>query len=354
MTSSLTIKAGIAVLAAAVTVPLLLLLVVLPLSDRACAATASGPLPAVDGYTPQQLAIARLAITTGRQRGIDDHGITAALMAAAAESSFRNLANPAVPQSLQYDNDGIGADYDSVGPWQMRASVWGGMGIAALMDPAAQANWFYDQLTKVPGWHTMAPDVIAQAVENSNVPDAYGHTRDRVTALLAALVPVIGIPASDCQPAIGAGTGFGPRILASAARWIGTPYVWGGGNETGPTNGGFDCSGLVLYAVFTASGGRITLPHYTQSQQNDPRAEVIPFDDRQPGDLIYFTAPGVTDSHHVAIYAGRDHGADIILQAPTSGIPVGYARLDHWTAPGEHLDVRRITGPEARTGGAPQ
>jgi len=354
MTSSPTIKAVVAVLAAAVTVPLVLLLVVLPLSDRACAATSSGPIPTVDGYTPQQLAIVRLAITTGRQRGIDDHGITAALMAAEAESGDRNLANPAVPQSLQYDHDGLSTDYDSVGPWQMRASVWGGMGIAALMDPAAQANWFYGQLAKVPGWQTMAPDALAQAIENSNVPDAYGRTRNRVAALLAVLGPGIGIPTDDCQPAADAGTGFGARILASAARWIGAPYVWGGGNETGPTNGGFDCSGLVLYAVFTASGGRITLPHYTQSQQDDPRATVIPFDHRQPGDLIYFTAPGATDSHHVAIYAGRDHGADIILQAPTSGIPVGYARLDHWTAPGEHLDVRRITGPDARTGGAPR
>ncbi len=44
----------------------------------------------------------------------------------------------------------------------------------------------------------------------------------------------------------------------------------------------------------------------------------------------------------------------MILQAPASGIPVGYARLDRWTAPGERLDIRRITGPGTRTGGAPQ
>src|SRR6266568_3026371 len=231
MTRSPTLKAVVAVLAAAVAVPLLLLIVVLPLSEQACAANTSGPLPAIDGYTPQQLAIARLAIASGRGRGIDEHGITAALMAAAAESDFRNLANPAVPQSLRYDNDGIGTDYDSVGPWQMRASVWGGMGVAALMDPAAQANWFYDQLAKVPGWRTMPPDIIAQAVENSNVPDAYGRARDRVTALLATLTPDRDVSTGDCQPPIDAGSGLGARILAAAAHWIGTPYVWGGGNE---------------------------------------------------------------------------------------------------------------------------
>jgi cell wall-associated NlpC family hydrolase len=35
----------------------------------------------------------------------------------------------------------------------------------------------------------------------------------------------------------------GHEVYAAAARWIGTPYVWGGGNCNGPTKGGFDCSG---------------------------------------------------------------------------------------------------------------
>ncbi|WP_425577319.1 NlpC/P60 family protein [Nocardioides endophyticus] len=42
---------------------------------------------------------------------------------------------------------------------------------------------------------------------------------------------------------------------------MGKPYVWGGGNFEGPIGGGFDCSGLVLYAAYQASGGRIRLPH---------------------------------------------------------------------------------------------
>ncbi|WP_225730464.1 MULTISPECIES: C40 family peptidase [unclassified Nocardia] len=333
-------RAALGVVAMTLAIPLLLILVVLPLSEQGCGAQASGPLPAVDGYAPGQVAIARLAITIGRQRGVDEHGITAALMAAAAESGFRNYANINVPESLRYDHDGVGSDYDSVGPWQMRASVWGAMGMARLMDPAQQATWFYDQLDKIPGWHTMAPEAIAQAIEKSNVPSAYGPTHNSVAALLAALAPGIGIRVGDCRADIPAG--LGARIVEEAARWLGRPYVWGGGDQTGPTNGGFDCSGLVLYAVYTASGGRITLPHYTQAQQDDPRAIPIPFEARQPGDLIYFTAPGATDSHHVAIYAGQRDGTDIILHAPTFDVPVSYGRLDQWTATGERLDVRRI------------
>ncbi len=35
----------------------------------------------------------------------------------------------------------------------------------------------------------------------------------------------------------------GHQVYAAAARWIGTRYVWAGGNCNGPTKGGFDCSG---------------------------------------------------------------------------------------------------------------
>ncbi|RJO77650.1 peptidoglycan endopeptidase [Nocardia panacis] len=320
--------------------PLLLVLVVLPLSDRACGATASGPLPAVDGYSPAQVAIARLAISIGHQRGIDEHGITAAMMAAAAESGFRNYANINVPESLRYDHDAVGSDYDSVGPWQLRASVWGAMGMAQLMDPAQQATWFYDQLDKLPGWHAMAPEAIAQAIEKSAVPDAYAPTHHMVRTLLAVLAPVVGGTVARCLTE--GPVGPGARVVELAARWIDWPYVWGGGDPSGPTNGGFDCSGLVLHAVHGATGGRITLPHYTQSQQDDPHLTPIAFDARQPGDLIFFTTPGSGDSHHVAIYAGQRDGADIILHAPTFGVPVGYARLDQWVTAGERLDIRRV------------
>lgn len=36
----------------------------------------------------------------------------------------------------------------------------------------------------------------------------------------------------------------GNLIYAAAAKKLGTPYKWAGGNCAGKTNGGFDCSGL--------------------------------------------------------------------------------------------------------------
>ncbi|PXX53452.1 NlpC/P60 family protein [Nocardia tenerifensis] len=298
----------------------------------------------VAGYTDKQIAIARIAIEVGRQRGMPELGVTAALLAAAAESDFQNYANSTVPESLRYDHDIVGSDYDSVGPWQLRASIWGSVGMAQLMNPRYQANWFYDQLGKLPGWQQMPAAEIAQAVERSAVPSAYGRHAERVTQLLAALGNGTRAMRVGCVNSVT--DGFGQRVLDAAHRWIGWPYVWGGGDEAGPTGGGFDCSGLTLHAIYVASEGRIRLPHYTQSQLAHPDALEVPLGQQRPGDLIFFTAPEQADSHHVAIYAGIIDGVESVLHAATFGVPVVYAPLAQWSK--ERWDIRRYgAGDEA-------
>src|SRR5690606_32152981 len=111
-----------------------------PLSS---AAGVDGPAgQTVAGLSEAQLQLARNGVAICRQRGMREAVIIAELAAQATESTFRNLANPAVPQSLDYPHDGLGFDHDSVGPHQMRASIWGSVGIATLMDPIYQINWF--------------------------------------------------------------------------------------------------------------------------------------------------------------------------------------------------------------------
>ena len=82
-------------------------------------------------------------------------------------------------------------------------------------------------------------------------------------------------------------SGGGGSAVAAARAQIGTPYVLGG---TQP--GGFDCSGLVLYA-FKQAG--ITLPRtsFAQFGVGTPvsRANV------QAGDLVFFNANGPGASH---------------------------------------------------------
>ncbi|MEU2258108.1 C40 family peptidase [Nocardia xishanensis] len=361
-----------AVIATALGLPAVLLLLLLmvvgadpslscttPLTSGGAAGVSGATGQAVAGLSERQLLLARNGVAIGKQRGIPEPVIIAELAAQATESSFRNLANPTVPESLNYANDGLGYDHDSVGPHQMRASIWGEVGIATLMDPVYQINWFYDQAERLgAAVGAMSPAELAQEIERS-APNAYSGQLElarRLYGMFADIDPAsmprspAGEPAAGCGPT-GSGTSlpgqaseFGRAVLEHAARWMGTPYVWGGGDVNGPTSGGFDCSGLTLYAIYNASGGRIRLPHYTQAQQDHPTAQVVPFAERAPGDLIFFTAKGASDSHHVGIYYGRDEqGRDLLLHAPQSGQTVTLTPLSAWD--GEHIDVRRYSSP---------
>ncbi|EOM75603.1 lytic transglycosylase [Rhodococcus rhodnii] len=107
------------------------------------------------------------------------------------------------------------------------------------------------------------------------------------------------------------GTGFGASgVVDAAMRYLGLPYVWGGGNINGPTMGGFDCSGLTSYAVHAASG--VTLPRTSEMQWRV--GTEIPLDQAKPGDLL-FGNWGAGGPGHVAIYVGGGQ----MLHAPTTG-----------------------------------
>ncbi|MFD4429817.1 C40 family peptidase [Nocardia sp. NPDC058497] len=313
----------------------------------------------VAGLSEAQLSLARNGVVIGKQRGMPESVVLAELAAQATESSFRNLANSNVPESLGYANDGVGSNYDSVGPHQIRVSIHGDVGLANLMDPVFQINWFYDKAEALADAEAMSPADLAQAIERSS-PNAYAGQLDLAARLyeeFAGIDPGTAVVAAGVSGGCGNGgsgaplaaadaSGFGRAVIDAAYRWMGTDYVWGGGDADGPTMGGFDCSGLTLYAVYQASGGQIRLAHYTQAQQDDSRAQAVPFADRQPGDLIYFTAPGDTDSHHVGIYYGRDEqGRDLLLHAPQTGQTVTITPLSAWD--GERMDVRRFGSPDS-------
>jgi cell wall-associated NlpC family hydrolase len=122
-----------------------------------------------------------------------------------------------------------------------------------------------------------------------------------------------------------AGGDLGRRIVTEATAKRGVPYAWGGGTVKGPSRGiccspgghdgrktiGFDCSGLTLYAVYQASGGRIRLPRTAAEQVR--RGKLVSRGNLRPGDLIGFDhGQGVT---HIGIYIG--HGR--IVNAPQTG-----------------------------------
>lgn len=131
--------------------------------------------------------------------------------------------------------------------------------------------------------------------------------------------------------------GAGAAIVAAAEKELGVPYVYGGGGPTGPTYGGFDCSGLTQYAVYQATGGRVLLPRTSQGQRT--AGVEVPRADMQPGDLIIFDVP--TDPApwgHVGIYVG---GGDMV-DAPEPGTPVRVESImtPYWQSMA--WDVRRV------------
>lgn len=99
----------------------------------------------------------------------------------------------------------------------------------------------------------------------------------------------------------------GKKIVTTAARFLGTPYLWGG-----LTPFGYDCSGLVQM-VFGFYG--IRLPR----DSKDQRKEGVPVERSalQPGDLVF--SPG-----HVAISCG---GSEILHASAGRGM-VAFDSLD--------------------------
>ncbi|WP_329167515.1 NlpC/P60 family protein (plasmid) [Streptomyces sp. NBC_01717] len=142
----------------------------------------------------------------------------------------------------------------------------------------------------------------------------------RILQLMGKYTAILGQPAGP----------FGSRVVSYAKRWMGTPYSWGGGSVSGPTLGvaqgagtrGFDCSSLVQYAVYHASGGKLTLPRTSQAQVGVGRA--IAHKNLQPGDVIAFQLSGPAGGYdHIGIYVGGGQ----FVHAPRTGQTVSIARL---------------------------
>src|SRR3954451_8987143 len=304
-----------------------------------------------------QLTRAATIVSVGAgTRGVGRDGILIALMAALTESHLRMLSNTsAYPDSASYPNDGNGGDHDSLGLFQMRPSTgWGA--VADLMDSEYQAAAFYGGptgpnagsprgLLDIQGWEQLPQGAAAQAVEASAYEDRYAAYDPVAEAIIGAIAT--GTSTSSCQAPSEAGApllaGFAGAFIASARTQLGRPYVWGGGAYSGPSGigsdgrgPGLDCSGLVLYAAYQASNGTLRLPHYSGAQITF--GHEIAWDDKQPGDLVFFTHPGASAPHHVAIYLGGNS----ILQAPHTGDHVRVGTIAEFA--GEVMTVRRLGG----------
>jgi peptidoglycan hydrolase-like protein with peptidoglycan-binding domain len=103
----------------------------------------------------------------------------------------------------------------------------------------------------------------------------------------------------------------GARVVATAKRYLGTPYRWGGASPAT----GFDCSGFVMY-VYAKFG--VSLPHNAAAQYGYGRP--VSRAQLRPGDLVFFNGLG-----HDGIYVGggrfihSPHTGDVVKISPLSG-----------------------------------
>jgi cell wall-associated NlpC family hydrolase len=122
-------------------------------------------------------------------------------------------------------------------------------------------------------------------------------------------------------------------MVQSATAMLGQPYRFGGAAP-----GGFDCSGLVIFAARSAG---IHLPRTVKDQL---RAGVpIARRELAPGDLVFMHLDRKELHVGIALGAGR------FIHAPASG---GRVRIDSLAAPPYStgfMSARRVIGFERRT-----
>lgn len=219
---------------------------------------------------------------------------------------------------------------------QIQAMFGQQAGQVATLPSAPTAGAFRDALVKA---DATAPAPVATGnaqaqARSTSTPHAAPSRTERATTPLdvptsrgkrAAAAPQNDAPA----PTVG-GLKNADAVLATAKKYLGIPYLWGG---TNPAKG-LDCSGFVQL-VLKQHG--ITMPRVSRDQAREGK-RVESLADARPGDLVAFGSP----VHHIGIYVGDGK----MIHAPKTGDVVKISKV--------HKDltaIRRVL-PEESAGAA--
>lgn len=119
----------------------------------------------------------------------------------------------------------------------------------------------------------------------------------------------------------------GAQLVATAKKYIGVPYLWGGS-----TPKGFDCSGYTQY-VFAAHG--ISLPRTTDTQWHTGTA--ISKANLKEGDLVFFGDTYRAGISHVGIYVGNNQ---FIHASSSKGVIITSLDNSYWSS--RYYGARRV------------
>ena len=150
---------------------------------------------------------------------------------------------------------------------------------------------------------------------------AYAATRGDAARPVTAVRPVES-PARFVPPPRPKPPTTAERAVRLARTQLGVPYRYGGASP-----GGFDCSGLVMWAYGRAG---VSLPHNAAALYGVGRA--VPRSALRPGDLLFVRGLG-----HGGIYVGRGR----MIHAPQSGRHVEIQSLA--ARRGTLVGARRVT-----------
>jgi cell wall-associated NlpC family hydrolase len=130
-------------------------------------------------------------------------------------------------------------------------------------------------------------------------------------------------------------TSWQKRVLNTAVRFVGFPYVWGGTSEKAeapfgvPARGGFDCSGFVwrVYKLQKYSGGaqlNATIKGRTTYDMSGevPRSKRIGFAKLAPGDVLFFGPNGPRSKPKTIGHTGIYLGAGWMIHSSGQGVAV--------------------------------
>jgi cell wall-associated NlpC family hydrolase len=131
------------------------------------------------------------------------------------------------------------------------------------------------------------------------------------------------------------------RVLATGARFIGYPYVWGGTSEKREAPfgvqapGGFDCSGFVwrVYKLQSYPGGGTlssTIKGRTTYQMSGevPASKRVAYARLAPGDVLFFGSNGPQSKPNAIGHTGIYLGAGWMIHSSGQGVAI--AQLTGW------------------------
>ena len=192
----------------------------------------------------------------------------------------------------------------------------------AQAEAAAQEQAAQEQATR----ESQLAEQPAPAAEESTVAETPSTQEEESTT--PAPQPAQEAPAAEEEPeapaatteeepaaAAPAASTYGD-VLSTAAKYVGTPYVWGGKSPSG-----FDCSGFVQYVFKEAYG--IDVGSWTVPQES--AGTRISVSEAQAGDLYFWGDAGST--YHVAIATGGGN----FIHASQPGTPLGYNNIQNFT-----------------------